>query len=183
MNCGDDHRKLVNEKINAEDEAVRSEILAVRRAMQQYLGSLGYQPAEIEADKVFEIRAGNISETVSTDFILSLKGRSYMAIKCVASSVESWERCMVAFARVADTCQIPYALVTDGEFSRLIETSTGNVVAGELNSLPTRDEAEIHIEKLKPVSCPTERKEREMRILLAYNSISLTPEEPERLKE
>jgi hypothetical protein len=108
---------------------------------------------------------------VSTDFIINLGGRRYMAIKCAAASVDSRERHITAFARVVDEHQIPLCLVTDGENTRLIDTLKGKVISEDIGSVPSKEEALTHISSMVFLPYPAERLEKEKRILLAFETV------------
>ena len=166
------HKKLVQEKLITMDETERHQTEAVREEMFKFLiEHKGYLPEDIERDRVFPVSVSGCEDTVSTDFIISLKGRRSMAVKCAAGSVDSRVRHITAFSRVVDEYQIPRCLVTDGEDTRLIDTITGKPVSEDIFSVPSREDALKQIEGMEFTTCPPERMEKEKRILLAFESV------------
>jgi hypothetical protein len=172
MSEDSEHEKLVKEKLRIMDEAERHQTEAVREEMLKFLTEhRGYSPEDIEKDRAFTISVSGGENAVSTDFIISLKGRRFMAVKCAAGSVDSRERHITAFSRVVDEYQIPLCLVTDGEDTRLIDTITAKTVSEDIFSVPSREDALKQIEDMEFAACPPERMEKEKRILLAFESV------------
>ena len=177
MEHGTDRQKLVEEKIRrAETEALTSLALIRTVVKDLLLHGKGYRDEEIEVDKGFGITVDNREQSVSVDYILKLGGRRFMVIKCSPGAVESRERHLVSFARVVDAYQIPYAMVTDGVHARMLDAVKGDVVAEGLDAIPGRQKAVDLMNTTGFIPYPEERKEREKRILLAFESIRCTEE-------
>jgi len=172
MSEGFDREKLVAAKLKMMDEAERHQTEAVREEMFRFLTERkGYLPDDIERDRLFKVSVPGCEDTISTDFIIKLGERRFMAIKCAAGSVDTRERHITAFARVVDGYQIPFCLVTDGENTRLIDTLTGKVFSEDISSVPAREEAIRQAEGMELRPYPSERLEREKRILLAFETV------------
>jgi len=77
----------------------------------------------------------------------------------------------VALGRVADVYQVPYAVITDGEDARMIAVTDGRLVAQGLDAIPSRHEAERMLGETTFNACPSERVEKEKRILYAFEAI------------
>lgn len=154
------------------DEAERFQIEAVRTEMLKFLlEHKGYDLEDIERDKEFKVSVPGCEDTVSTDFIISLGGKRFVAVKCAAASVDSRERHIISFARVVDEYQIPFAFVTDGENTRLIDTLKGKVISEDIHSMPSRGEALSRMKDMKFVPYPSDKLEKEKRILLAFETV------------
>ncbi len=164
--------KLVAEKVRAMDEAERHQTEAVREEMLRFLiEHKGYGPEDIEKDLKFKVCISGCEDYVSTDYIIGIGGRRFMAVKCASGSVDSRERHITAFSRVVDEYQIPFCLVTDGENTRLIDTTTGKVISEDILSVPTKEDSLKQIKSVKFSPCPPERLEKEKRILLAFETV------------
>jgi hypothetical protein len=172
-----DHKKLVEEKIrNAEAEALSS-LTLIRQVVKGYLiHKKGYGEEDIEVDAEFGVIVDNRETPVSVDYILNIRGRRFMVIKCSPGAVESRERHLVSFARVVDAYQIPIAVVTDGVQARILDTLKGRVIAEGLESLPDRQQAVEMMSSAELIPYPAERMEKEKRILVAFESIKCTEE-------
>jgi hypothetical protein len=180
MQEGEDHRKLVEEKIRkAEAEAVAS-LSSIRCAVKDFLiHQKGYGEEDIEVDAEFPVSVDNCDMLVAVDYILTIQGRRFMIIKCSPGALESRERHLVAFARAADTSPIPFAAVTDGFRARILDASTGKAIAEGLNSLPEKLQAAEMVKTVAVRSYSPERMEKEKRILAAFESIKCTEESGE----
>lgn len=172
-----DREKLIREKIGKTEERAVRDLAIIREMVRDHLITVkGYEEADIEKDREFRVLLDDMTETVSADYIISLEGKRFIVIKCSPGALESRERHLVSFARVVDAYQIPFAMVTDGNDARLLDTLTGKIAGQGLNSLPHRSEAVDLIKSLQFIPYPRERLDREKRILLAFEVIKCTQE-------
>ena len=161
--------------IKKEIDAAESELSAVRLDIEKFLlEKKGYSESEIEKNREFEVLIGNEQCKSGTDIIISIDGKRLILIKCSVGALVSRERQAVACARVFESYQIPFAIVTDAIDAIVLDTLTGNVAGEGLAKIPSRNElleltGKIEFKKLSP-----ERAEKEKRILLAFDSIKCT---------
>ena len=180
MSEASDRLKRIEEKIREREETAVMGHSLIREVVNEFLLSdRGYTADDIEIDRRFEIILDDKTEFTSVDYLITINGKRFMAIKCTPGALESRERHLVAFARVVSECLIPYALVTDGARARMLDTKTGKVIAEGLDSIPDRKRAVEMTETVKFAPCAPERVEKEKRILLAFDSISCTQESGE----
>ncbi len=142
-----------------------------KKVIQYLLHSKGYRLENILVNKVFSIRLKDFDFNASADMILTINDKNFLFVKCVANSMDSWERFAIAFCRAIDSYRIPHALITDGEAVRLINILNGSTTEGGLELIPARDEAERILQDIVFDSCPEERKEMEKRIIFAFEGI------------
>jgi len=161
--------KLVREKIAKEDEMEAQATGDSRLIVYELLGKLGYADEDIETDKAFEVSSGVHAGLCSVDYIVKLGGRRSMAIKCTMA-IESRERHIVSFCRVADEAPIPVAVVSDGLTAYVLDTMTGRRLAEGLDAIPGRDALLGQLDMNPPQKYPDERAEKEKRILLAFET-------------
>ncbi|HEX8949173.1 MAG TPA: type I restriction enzyme HsdR N-terminal domain-containing protein [Dissulfurispiraceae bacterium] len=155
-----------------EDRLAGLEMTQVQRRVVEFLVSQrGYAYEELEADREFVVDLPEKSFKVKADIALKVGGVRLFIVKCVMNSMESWERHSIAFCRVADSCQIPYAVVTDSENARLIDAAKGKVISEGLEAIPSRQEAGEMAKGFVPSPYPAERCEKEKRILHAFDAI------------
>lgn len=160
-------RKMIMERIRLHDEAEMHDTEAVRRHVLTYLKEQkGYADEDIETGRVFEVKDG----TSSVDFIIKISGRRLVAIKCVTSSIDSRERHILAFSRVVDEHLIPLSVVTDAETTKILDTASGRLISEDIRAIPSR--AEINLDAFELKKCPEERRQKEQRILLAFETVS-----------
>lgn len=164
----EERQKAIKERIQAEEGLAQIQKENIRELMLQFLkDEKGYSDEDIEIDRKFIIEG---DDRVSVDFIIKLQGKRLIAIKCTPTSLESRERHIIAFSRVVDNYQIPLSVVTDSIHARVLDTISGRLISEEINSIPSK--TEIKIDDFEMRCCPSERLEKEKRILLAFESIS-----------
>lgn len=135
------------------------------------LNQQGYHPQDIETNKEFLISLENKNFKAYADLIIRIGGKMFIFVKCVSNSPDSWERYSVAFCRIADLHQIPYAFITDGQTATMLNILDGSVTEGDINIMPSKSEAEKISKKMAFYSYPEDKKEREKRIVYAFEGI------------
>jgi len=168
----EDREKLIQERIKAEEAAEIEELKGVKERVWDILTKeKNYDPSEIEIDPEFRLNLSDSEASVSIDFVVTLPSASFMVIKCSSSSIESWERYVVSFARVVKDYQIPYAVVTDGDNARIMDALAGILVSESIKGLFERKDAIEKLKDFKKIPCPANRLEKEKRIMYAFESI------------
>jgi len=166
----EEREKLVRDKIAKEDEMEAQATGDSRLIIEELLRRLGYRDGEIESDIPFEVSTGAHSGTCSTDFIVKIGGRRFMGIKCTMA-LESRERHIVSFCRVADRMVIPVAVVTDGLTAIVVDTMTGRPLSEGLDSIPDRERALSLLEGAPEQPFPEgDKAEKTRRVLLAFET-------------
>ncbi|MGO9015988.1 MAG: type I restriction enzyme HsdR N-terminal domain-containing protein [Dissulfurispiraceae bacterium] len=166
---------LLAKKAHMEEHMAGLQLTQAQKRMVDFLISRkGYDDNDLEINQDFTFELPGCSFVVRADIIVRIEGKRLFTVKCVMSSMESWERHSVAFGRVADVYQIPYAVITDSEDAGMISTADGTLVAQGLDAIPSRQEAERMQGETKFKACPSERVEKEKRILYAFEAIKCT---------
>lgn len=170
---GFDNREEAIESITKKEiDAAESELVLIKQEMEKFLlNNKGYSKNEVEADREFDVEAGNEKCKSKADIVVSIAGKRLMIVKCSIGALVSRERQAVACARLMDSYQIPFAVVTDGNQATVINTLTGEVMSEGLEKIPSRDKLKEMMEKVEFKALPPERLEKEKRILLAFDSI------------
>ena len=130
----------------------------------------GWAKKDIEPRRRIEtLFAGNF--VVSTiDFLVRYKGTPFMIVRYGPGSIVTRERPAIAAARVLlKECRIPIAVVTNGQDAVILETKKGQKIGEGLEAIPGKDEAAAFLADYPPGPFPEERRERELRILNAYD--------------
>lgn len=155
---------LLAKKVEMEEYMAGLQLTQAQKRMVDFLVSRkGYSENELEINQDFTFELPGCSFVVRADIIVKIKGKRLFTVKCAMSSMESWERHAVAFGRVADVYQIPYAVITDSEDARIIATADGTLVAQGLDAVPSRQEAERLQGETTFNTFPPERLEKEKR--------------------
>jgi len=174
---GGDRQKLIEEKIGHAEAKASMGLTLIRQVIRDLLlNEKGYSEEDMEVDRQFEIIQDNSRASVSVDYILTLSGKRVMVIKCSPGALESRERHIVSFARVVDSYQIPFAVVTDGLHARILNAESGKLISEGLDSIPSRSQATEILQSTELKPYPAGRMDREKRILLAFDVIKCTQE-------
>ncbi len=170
----EERKELIGDIIKQQEELFAQSIGYIQRLMIQYLIERGYTSDNIELNKAYEV---NVSEkekfVTSVDILIRLQEKVLYAIKCTPTSIESWERFMLAFCRVVEPYQIPFAMVTDGREGRLIDVLTGQVK--ETMDIPEKEELLRLLPSIKFIPYSEEKLPKERRILYAFDAIKCCP--------
>lgn len=169
--CGNpaDRDKLVREKIQKEDELETLATGDARLIIAELLEKLGYSEDDIERDKGFEVSTSTHSATCSTDFIIRMNGRRFMAIKC-NMALDSRERHILSFCRAAESHIIPFAVITDGIECRMMDTMSGKTLTDHLEKLPDRKAALEYLDTHPEETYPEDKIHRAKQMLLAFET-------------
>ncbi|NCO67379.1 MAG: hypothetical protein CO148_05085 [Nitrospirae bacterium CG_4_9_14_3_um_filter_41_27] len=149
----------------------------IRQTIERFLiEEKGYSKKDIEVDREFEIIIGEKIHKSKVDLIVSLEEKRFTIIKCSRGSLVSREREVLSCARILDTYQIPFAVITNGEDAEVLETSSGEVIGLGLEAIPSRYQAIEAIRSIEFKGLPKERIEKEKRIYLAFEAIKCPSE-------
>lgn len=171
-----DRQKIIEEKIRKKEMEAERTLDAIKEITMELLFDKGYSKEDIEKDSAFDIELDGEKTTVSIDYIITINGRRLMVIKCSPGALDSRQRHIVSFARVVDSYQIPLAVATDGLKALIFDALTGRLIKEGLEFIPSKVEAEKLTTTLKFIPFPSEKLEREKRVLLAFEAIRCTQE-------
>ncbi len=130
----------------------------------------GYLKDDVIIDKEFEIFLDSKKYKFCIDFLIILKEKILMIIRCVRGSLVSREREVLSVARIVTSYQIPFAVVTNGIDAEIIDSASGEVISYGLNSLPSRLEALESLQKIEFRRLSEDRIEKEKRIFLLFDA-------------
>ncbi len=144
-----------------------------RQALERFLvEQKGYLKADIEVDVDIEMTIAGASHRSQVDLVVRANGGKtrIMAIKCVAASIGSREREIVAAARLLDQYQIPLAVVSDGKTAIVLDTVSGQKTGEGLAAMPSRKQAQTMLKSFELQPLPKKRRQREQLIFRTYDT-------------
>lgn len=150
--------------IDTDDERIRQKI---ERLLVE---EKGYSKKDIEVDREFEIVIGEEISRSKVDLIVSVEEKIFMIIKCARGSLVSREREVLSCARIFDTYQIPFAVITNGEDAEILNTISGEVISCGLGAIPSKNQALEALGRIEFKRLPEKRIEKEKRIFLAFDA-------------
>ncbi len=168
----EERKELLAKQVETEEFLSNLELTHIQRIVVEFLHlQKGYCNEHIEINRDFKVELANSFFNVKADIALKIDRHIFCIIKCAVNSLESWERHSIAFCRVVESYQIPYAVITDGETARLIDVVKGEILSEGLDSIISKDDALKIIKNITFQTYPEQRAEREKRILYAFDAI------------
>ncbi len=151
--------------VDTDDERVRQKI-------ERFLiEEKGYSKEDVKVGRELEIVIDGKINRSKIDLVLNIEGKKFMVINCARGSLASWQREVLSCARILDTYQIPFAVITNGEDAEVLDTISGEVVGNGLGAIPSKSHALETLGKIEFRRLPEQRIEREKRIYLAFQTI------------
>jgi hypothetical protein len=129
----------------------------------------GYSRKDIEVDVPIEMEIAGERYQSAVDLVARVGGRRLVAFRCAAGSIGSYEREILAAARLLSEYQIPWAVASDGRDAVVLETASGRRVGAGLEAIPARAELEAQLPELEFKTLPPDRRQREQLIFRTYD--------------
>ncbi len=128
----------------------------------------GYAKNEILPRNRLFAEAGERKGSVPLDFRVQINGRTGMIIRFGPGSLITRHRPVLAMSRVAESYQIPVAVVTNGEDADVLDGKTGRIAGSGFAAIPDRESLVKIMASagFEPIS--TKRAEMESRIVYCY---------------
>jgi len=132
----------------------------------------GYLKKDIQQRrKISLIVDGNKGET-TVDFIIKINGKSFAAVIFGPGSIVTRQRTAIASARLVESYEVPYAIITNGKDAEVMKTQSARVIGKGLNSIWHKTEAQKKAQDHIYQTVSDKRKEMEKRILYAYEVLA-----------
>lgn len=133
----------------------------------------GYAKEEITVDVPIEVPVRGEVYRSKIDLLVRVSGMSFMAVKCAAASLGSWEREILAAARLLEAYQIPFSMVSDGNAVHILDTVSGRKIGVGWDAVPAREQAVETLKMTTPTPFPEVRVDRERLIFRSYDSMNV----------
>lgn len=143
---------------------------ASRQLFEKFLvEQKGYAKTDIRVDEPFTVQFKGEDYVSAIDLIVYCNDKAVMAITCVAGSIGSYEREILAGARLIFDYQIPFAVSTDARNAVILDTISGKIIGKNLDAIPSKENALKMIESIEYPSFDEAKREREMIIYRSFN--------------
>ncbi len=143
---------------------------ASRQIFEKFLvQTKGYNKTDIQVDVPLTVVFKGEDYPSAIDLIVQVNDRPVMAVTCVAGSIGSYEREILAGARLVERDLVPFAVSTDARDAVIIETLTGKTVGKGLESIPSFKEAEKQLTQIKTSQLDPDKRAGEMIIYRSFN--------------
>jgi hypothetical protein len=142
-----------------------------RQKIEKFLvNEKGYDKADIQVDADIVVWFKGELYRSTVDLVISIEDIRFMAIKCAAGAIETWEREILAAARVFEkNYQIPFCAVCDGQSALVIDTITGKKLGHNLDMILSKSEAIKATKNISLQPLPENRFAKEQMIFRSYD--------------
>jgi len=154
------------EIVDTEDERAR------QKTARFLVDEKGYSKHDVEVRRKIQLNVDGNRATSRVDFVVRVDGKAFAVIIFGPGSLVSRERSTLAAARLVESYEVPFAVITNGEAAEVLETSSGSVIAEELQAIPSKQEAQQQIQALAFEKVSDKRLEKEQRILYAFDVLA-----------
>jgi hypothetical protein len=152
-------------------ETIKEEV--IRKKTFDLLTEKGYLPEDLNEETPFVLETEQELFHLRVSFLIKLKDRYSVLIKCGAGSVLARERPALALSRLFTDYQIPLTIVTNGDDALLLDTLTGETLGCGLSEIPGKSNLLSHHDSLKFLPLLEKRVPLEKRILSAFEALGL----------
>ncbi|WDP92606.1 MAG: type I restriction enzyme HsdR N-terminal domain-containing protein [Desulfobacter sp.] len=143
---------------------------ASRQIFEKFLvEAKGFAKEEVRVDVPLTVKFKGEDYHSVIDLIVSVDNRPVMAATCVAGSIGSYEREILAGARLVEKYLVPLAVSTDGRDAVVMDTVTGETRGTGLDAIPSRQAAEQLLNATENTPLAPAKREGEMIIYRSFN--------------
>jgi predicted polyphosphate/ATP-dependent NAD kinase len=134
----------------------------------------GYSKSEIKRKISFELIIEEEIYKTELDLAIVIDQKYCMAFKTPAGSLASWDREIIAAARIfIKDYQIPFAIVTNGENAEIFDSVKGKKISNGMDKIPSRQDIEKYISENSFVKFPEEKIERQKMVFRTYDTLNV----------
>ncbi|MDD9303907.1 MAG: type I restriction enzyme HsdR N-terminal domain-containing protein [Desulfobacter sp.] len=143
---------------------------ASRQIFEKFLvKTKGYEKTDIQVDVPLIVQFKGEDYHSAIDLVVFCQDRPLMAVTCVAGSIGSYEREILAGARLCHDHMIPFAVSTDARDAIVMDTLSGETVGKGLDSILSQKQAQAEIKNITPALLDPAKREGEMIIYRSFN--------------
>ncbi|MCG8566022.1 MAG: type I restriction enzyme HsdR N-terminal domain-containing protein [Desulfobacterales bacterium] len=143
------------------------------QSRQQFEKSLvetkGYAKEDIRVDVPITVQFKGEDYTASVDLVVCIGETPVMAVTTVAGSIGSYEREILAAARLLYDNQIPYAVSTDARDAVIMDTLTGKQIGQGISAIPSRNHVALELNQMTAPPLAEDKVAGEMIIFRSFN--------------
>ncbi|MBF0231947.1 MAG: type I restriction enzyme HsdR N-terminal domain-containing protein [Desulfamplus sp.] len=129
----------------------------------------GYAKEDVRIDVPITVLFKEEEYVSTVDLIVFCNENPFMAIRCIAGSLGSYEREILAAARLVYDVQIPFSVSTNGKDALVRNVLSGRPHGEGLDAVPAKEDCAKFLESFTYIPFPPERREREMIIFRSYD--------------
>ena len=143
---------------------------ASRQIFEKFLvETKGYGKSDVLVDVPLTVQFKGEDYPSVIDLIVNVENRPFMAVTCVAGSIGSYEREILAGARLVYDHIVPLAVSTDARNVIIKDARTGETIGQGLDAVPDYSQAREMLKDIAPTPLDPEKRNGEMIIYRSFN--------------
>nr|WP_321398536.1 type I restriction enzyme HsdR N-terminal domain-containing protein [uncultured Desulfobacter sp.] len=143
---------------------------ASRQIFEKFLvETKGYDKSDVLVDVPLTVQFKGEDYPSVIDLVVKVEDRPFMAVTCVAGSIGSYEREILAGARLVYDDIVPFAVSTDARNVIIKDTRTGETIGQGLDAIPDHSQALKMIKEIDPTPLDPAKRSGEMIIYRSFN--------------
>jgi len=147
---------------------------ANRQAFERFLvQKKGILPENILVNEPLVFQIGEETWQSKIDLVIHADGRALMCVKCAAGSLGSYDREIVAAARLLAPHPLPLAVVTDGSNALVMDVAVGKKKGEGLDAVPDAEQLRKWLDQPQLPALSTKRREKEKLIFRSYDMMAV----------
>jgi hypothetical protein len=99
----------------------------------------GFEKKDIQRNVTTTIAAGKQKAQINIDFIVKFQKKSTILVKYSPGSIVTRRISTIALSRIAESYQIPIAVITNGEDAEILDGNSGRVLKTGFHNLPDKE--------------------------------------------
>jgi len=165
-------KESIESMLETEGRIAQENLTAAKQAVEKFLREAkGYSGSDIEVDREFDVTTGDEPARSKAAFVIVSNGKRLVSITCSPDAVVSRERQALACARLLDSYQIPFAVITDGTDAELLDTLTGDVIGEGMDAIPSKEKLGALAGHIEFKELAAKRVKKEKMIARAFDAI------------
>ncbi len=141
-----------------------------RQVVERYLvETYGFAKEAIRINVPLSVTVKGEAYHGRVDLVVSANSRTVMVIKCVAGSPGSWQREMIAAARLLEERPVPWAVVSDGQTAVAVNLLDGKTVDEGLDAILNIEQAALMADKPPLPKLTEKQRQKESILFRSYN--------------
>ena len=143
---------------------------ASRQIFEKFLvETKGFAKTDILVDVPLTVQFKGEDYPSVIDLIVTVENRPFMAVTCVAGSIGSYEREILAGARLIYDHIVPFAVSTDARNAIIKDAVTGKTIGQGLDAVPNLCRAQELLKQIDAIPLDPGKRSGEMIIYRSFN--------------
>ncbi len=129
----------------------------------------GFSKTDVRVDVPIAVKFKGEVYRSKVDLVVFCNDKPLMTVRCIAGSLASFEREVLAAARLLNDGQMPFSVSTNGKDALVRDVISGKPTGEGLDAVPNKNEGLKIVESFSYPPFPEKKIEREMILFRSYD--------------